>query len=164
MLAGVCGGIGEYFEIDPTLVRLVFVLTTFFGGFGLLAYLLLALVVPEEGSSKQAFDKDEIHKNAQELADKIKKEAKTMAHEIKTEAEKQSKEAKKAGEDWAKTSSDWTGDHNHTHRRGHYGFGIFLLLIGFVFLLSNLGIFSLSHLLVFWPIILIVFGLSFLIG
>jgi phage shock protein C len=47
MIAGVCGGIGEYFGIDPTIVRLLFVLGTIMGGHGLLAYLILMIVVPE---------------------------------------------------------------------------------------------------------------------
>lgn len=48
MIAGVCGGLGEYFGIDPTLVRLLFVIGTLFGGPGLLAYLIMLIVVPEE--------------------------------------------------------------------------------------------------------------------
>ena len=48
-LAGVCGGIGEYFGIDPTVVRVAFVLITLFGIFpGLIAYIVLAFVIPEE--------------------------------------------------------------------------------------------------------------------
>ena len=49
MLAGVCGGIGEYFALDPTLVRLVFVLLAVFTGIGVLAYIVLWIVVPEQG-------------------------------------------------------------------------------------------------------------------
>jgi phage shock protein C len=49
MIAGVAGGLGEYFNIDPTIVRLLFVFTVFFGvGAGLLVYLVLMLLVPEE--------------------------------------------------------------------------------------------------------------------
>ncbi len=48
MVAGVCGGLGTYFNIDATLVRLVFVLATVFGGWGLIVYLALWLVTPEE--------------------------------------------------------------------------------------------------------------------
>ncbi|MBN1485388.1 MAG: PspC domain-containing protein [Chloroflexia bacterium] len=50
MLCGVCGGLAEYFEIDPTLVRLIFVLATFFNGVGLIVYLVLCLIVPEKGA------------------------------------------------------------------------------------------------------------------
>ncbi|MCL4529496.1 MAG: PspC domain-containing protein [Chloroflexi bacterium] len=49
MVAGLCAGLGEYFNIDPTIVRLLFVLA-FFTGFGgiALVYLIMALLVPEE--------------------------------------------------------------------------------------------------------------------
>ena len=44
-IAGVCGGIAEYFDIDSTIIRLAFVLFACLGG-GLLAYLVCALVIP----------------------------------------------------------------------------------------------------------------------
>jgi len=46
-LAGVCGGIGEYFDVDPVLIRLLWIFFTLAGGGGLLAYLIAWLVVPE---------------------------------------------------------------------------------------------------------------------
>ncbi|MCA9883256.1 MAG: PspC domain-containing protein [Anaerolineae bacterium] len=46
MIAGVCGGVAEYFNVDPTLVRLLFVLFALAGGPGLLVYIVLALVMP----------------------------------------------------------------------------------------------------------------------
>lgn len=48
MIAGVCGGLGEYFSIDPTLFRLVFVVAAVFGGSGFIAYLLFMIIVPQE--------------------------------------------------------------------------------------------------------------------
>lgn len=49
MVAGVCGGLGKYLSIDPTLIRLIFALLVFFGvGSGLLVYLVLMIVVPLE--------------------------------------------------------------------------------------------------------------------
>jgi phage shock protein C len=47
MLGGVAGGLAEYFEIDSTLVRIIFVITLFIGGTGIIAYILLWIVVPE---------------------------------------------------------------------------------------------------------------------
>lgn len=47
-LAGVCGGLGEYFNIDPVLVRVLFVLTAMMGGPGLIVYIVLALIIPEQ--------------------------------------------------------------------------------------------------------------------
>ena len=46
MIAGVCGGIAEYFDIDPTPVRLGFVVFSLAGGSGVLAYLIAAVVIP----------------------------------------------------------------------------------------------------------------------
>ncbi|MDO5035514.1 MAG: PspC domain-containing protein [Porphyromonas sp.] len=48
MLAGVCGGIAKYFDMDPTLVRLLWVLFILLGGSGLLAYIICAIVIPSE--------------------------------------------------------------------------------------------------------------------
>lgn len=48
MIGGVCGGIAEYFEVDPTLIRLAFVLIVFAGGAGILAYIIMWIVVPTE--------------------------------------------------------------------------------------------------------------------
>jgi phage shock protein PspC (stress-responsive transcriptional regulator) len=48
MLWGVAGGLGEYLRVDPTLVRLGFAVAAFFGGLGILAYLVMAVVVPQD--------------------------------------------------------------------------------------------------------------------
>ena len=45
-IAGVCGGIAEYFNIDPTLVRLGWVVFCALGGSGLLAYIIMAIIMP----------------------------------------------------------------------------------------------------------------------
>ncbi|HEY8348998.1 MAG TPA: PspC domain-containing protein [Clostridia bacterium] len=45
-IAGVCGGIGEYFGIDPTVIRLLLVLTIFLDGIGILAYFIAWIVMP----------------------------------------------------------------------------------------------------------------------
>lgn len=47
MIGGVCAGLGAHFNIDPTLVRVAFVIMTFAHGSGLLAYLVLWILVPE---------------------------------------------------------------------------------------------------------------------
>ncbi|MBP5653693.1 MAG: PspC domain-containing protein [Lachnospiraceae bacterium] len=45
--AGVCGGIAEYFDIDSTLVRLIWVVLSLAGGSGLLAYIIAAIIMPD---------------------------------------------------------------------------------------------------------------------
>ncbi len=49
VLAGVCGGIGEYFDVDPVLIRLLYLMLTVFTGVvpGIVGYILAILIVPE---------------------------------------------------------------------------------------------------------------------
>jgi len=47
ILAGVCGGLGEYFNIDPVFVRILFVVALFSGGLGLIAYIVFWIATPE---------------------------------------------------------------------------------------------------------------------
>lgn len=53
-LAGVCAGLGEYFDIDPTLIRVLWVLAVVFGGTGILAYIIAWIVMPEEPERREA--------------------------------------------------------------------------------------------------------------
>ena len=47
MICGVCAGIAEYLGMDPTVIRLLWVLLTFFGGSGIIAYIIAAIIIPE---------------------------------------------------------------------------------------------------------------------
>lgn len=53
ILAGVCGGIAEYFDIDPAVVRLVVVLFTLAGGAGVVAYIVAWIIIPEDPNFKR---------------------------------------------------------------------------------------------------------------
>jgi phage shock protein PspC (stress-responsive transcriptional regulator) len=53
ILAGVCGGIGEYFDIDPTIIRLLWILFIFAGGSGIIAYIIAWLIVPQQPRIKK---------------------------------------------------------------------------------------------------------------
>ncbi len=48
MIAGVCGGIAEYFDTDPTIIRLLWIVGSFFWGIGIIAYLAAWIIVPEK--------------------------------------------------------------------------------------------------------------------
>ena len=48
MICGVCAGIGEYLNLDPTVVRLLWILFSMMGGAGLLDYIIAAIIIPEE--------------------------------------------------------------------------------------------------------------------
>ena len=63
MFLGVASGIADYMNIDPAIVRLLFVLLTLTGGHGVLIYLILAIIMPEEGApvgKGHIFDEEEI--------------------------------------------------------------------------------------------------------
>jgi phage shock protein C len=47
-LAGVCGGLAEYFNLDPTLIRVLFIVLAVLGGSGVLLYLALWIIVPKQ--------------------------------------------------------------------------------------------------------------------
>lgn len=47
-LCGVCGGIGEYFDLDPTLIRILWIVFALFFGSGLLAYIICAIIMPNQ--------------------------------------------------------------------------------------------------------------------
>jgi phage shock protein C len=53
MIAGICAGLGEYLDLDPTVIRLVFVLLAFGGGSGVLIYIIMWLIVPIKPESAQ---------------------------------------------------------------------------------------------------------------
>ena len=63
MIAGVCAGLADYFAIDVTLVRIVWALSVFLNGIGLIAYLIAVLVIPENPAHKQ-LEKKQISRNA----------------------------------------------------------------------------------------------------
>lgn len=51
-IAGICGGIGEYFDVDPTIVRIIFIILLLPGGLpGLLPYIILWVIVPDQPST-----------------------------------------------------------------------------------------------------------------
>jgi phage shock protein PspC (stress-responsive transcriptional regulator) len=52
LLAGVCEGLADYLAIDVTLIRVAFVVLTFIGGGGIMAYLACLLLIPEEGTDQ----------------------------------------------------------------------------------------------------------------
>ena len=68
VLWGVCGGLAKYFNTDPVIVRVIFVVTIFFGGLGIIAYLIMAIVVPKE-DSKASEPTDTIKENVKEIKD-----------------------------------------------------------------------------------------------
>jgi phage shock protein PspC (stress-responsive transcriptional regulator) len=71
MVGGVCGGLGKYFGADPSLIRLAFLLIMLAGGSGFLLYLILWVVLPEEGRV-YASAEEATRANAQEIANRAR--------------------------------------------------------------------------------------------
>ena len=134
---GVCGGLAKYFDMDPTIVRIIFVLLVLANGVGILAYIIMAIVVPLEGSKATA-PKETIQENVEE----IKERASELGREIRSTF---------TGEGEAETAEK-------THQRRNI-VGIALIVIGILILMGTLNLFwwfRWGHL---WPVILIAIGL-----
>jgi len=77
MIGGVSGGLGKYFGIDPTIVRLVFVLLAVSGGSGVLLYFILWIVMPREDmlESQGPLSGDEFGRRARQMGDEMRQVA-----------------------------------------------------------------------------------------
>lgn len=51
MICGVCSGVAKYFDVDPTIIRLLWTLFALCGGTGVIAYIICAIIMPEESTS-----------------------------------------------------------------------------------------------------------------
>jgi phage shock protein C len=94
MVGGVCGGFAQYFDIDPTLLRLLFVIFILWGGGGFLAYLICWIVIPTESSVKKTSE-EVIKENSEEIKETVSKTAKGFKTEVKSDSKKEAKNEKK---------------------------------------------------------------------
>lgn len=136
MIAGVCSGLARYLGIDPTLVRLFFVLLGLAGGgIGFLIYLLLWIIVPVEGSQRDVTLEETVRTGSQEIADR----AREMGDDLRNIVNRPNPQAARI-------------------------IGAGLILIGIVFLLENLHLPWLNWLDfdVIWPAMLILAGIALL--
>lgn len=79
VIAGVAGGMGEYFNIDPVLIRLIFVLLSIPGGAGIIIYIIAWIIIPEDpacASGKTAAD--EIKEKANQFAKDIEENVRSV--------------------------------------------------------------------------------------
>jgi len=137
MISGVCGGIAEYFRIDSTIVRIIAVLLIFANGLGILAYIILAIVVPLE-KSEAATSKDAIKENVEEIAGT----AKELGQEIRTTF---------AGEGDKSENTEGI-------RRPHILIGVIIMAVGILLLLSNLNFLGWFRWGYLWSLIIIAVG------
>ncbi|MFC1967428.1 PspC domain-containing protein [Chloroflexota bacterium] len=148
MVSGVCGGLAKYFDMDPVIVRIIFVLLLFANGLGLLAYIIMVIVVPLEGS-KSAEPKDTVKENVEEM--------KKTAEEIKKTAEEFGREISSTFK-----GEDSPGAKDTTSRRRNL-LGIGLIIIGALILMGTLNFFWWFRWGYLWPVIIIAVGLIIVI-
>jgi phage shock protein C len=132
IIAGICSGLADYFGIDVTLIRIIFVLLLIGGGSGFLIYIVLWIMLPLKGDEKEVDYEENIKKTVKDLG----KKAKTMAKEIKKEI---------------KVEKVKTGK-----RQGNF-FGLTLMVLGVLILVEKIVPIFIRWDYV-WPIILITFG------
>lgn len=134
ILGGVCGGIGQYLGVDPTLVRVVFAVLALASGVGVLLYLLLWFIVPREGM-----------------------EASPPREAVRTGAEELAERAREVGE-------EIRGAVRGRDRGFALAIAVILVFLGVALLLRNFGLWWAWWLRfeVLWPLILIAVGVALL--
>ncbi len=138
ILWGVCGGLAKYFDMDPTIVRIIAVLTVFISGAGIIAYIILAIVIPLE-NSKSASPRDTIKENVEE----IKETTSELGREVQSTLT-------------GKTNAERETEIRHRRRNV---FGISIVVIGVLLLLGSLNVFWWMRWTYLWPLIIIAIGL-----
>lgn len=132
VIAGVAGGLGEYFGIDPVLFRVLFVFLILWGGAGILFYLILMFIIPREDGQSA---KDAVLEAAANLKDK----AQETAGEIKHEAEAMKQES-------------WWVNRRHV-------LGVVIIIAGLIFLLNQLFPIKFLKFNFIWPVVIMFIGL-----
>lgn len=111
VIGGVCGGIAEYFDIDPTLVRLLAILIFFFGGSGIIAYIIGWIIIPQNPNGNT----EDNSENKEEIKGKIKKGT--------------DKENKKVEENLPEEGSKGKSEKNR-----NIILGVILIIVGLIFM------------------------------
>ena len=131
MIAGVCGGIGEYFDIDPVLIRIVFLLLCLMGGSGVFFYIFCWIIIPKQGHGSHNQEK------VRDFADELRERAMGF------------------------TSRQETSGGLKRKRRGTPRgniIGIFLVFFGFILLFDKVSSFSFLRWDLFWMVVIILIG------
>jgi phage shock protein C len=88
ILFGVCGGLAEYFDIDPVIIRALFAFVTVAGGSGLFIYIILAIIMPEKNSTAKT-QKEVITENTKDLESKIEEAAENVGKAVDSNRSRQ---------------------------------------------------------------------------
>ena len=150
IIGGVCGGLADYFAVDPVIIRLIFVLLFFFHGIGLIAYIIMLIIVPKE----------------EDVTFKAKNFESREEPEIVDAEIIDDEDEKKGDDDFFSSGNDYAEKpENENPAKEKYDgksiLGISLILIGGIILLERIFPVITFKLLV--PIVLIGAGLYFLI-
>jgi phage shock protein C len=166
MWAGVAGGMAEYFDLDPALVRLMWVGATFVtGGLAIPVYILAWIILPRDertpGTTSSAWRdwSQEFHSETQRLAE----EARRIAQDVRQPHEGVGPEAPpsptSAEEPWWQSERYVERRHHQRHPRST---GIVLVALGVLLLAANAGVFSWIDWRHIWPLIFIGLGVILL--
>ena len=82
IIAGVCGGLGEYFDTNSNIIRLIFILLVFFHGLGVILYVILLIIVPLKPGKEVSVNREE---KIEEMVKGVKEKAKSLIKEFKKE-------------------------------------------------------------------------------
>lgn len=150
---GICGGIGEYFHLDPVIIRVIAVIIALATWVvpGLIAYFIMALIIPLEGSSVDT-PRDSLRENVSDMRDTTSR----LGEEIRTTFENKGT-SKTGAPDEPKPA---TLSPHAVSSSGLYILGLIIIAIGVFFILINIFGWFWHYL---WPILLIVAGLIIII-
>jgi phage shock protein C len=152
VLLGVCGGLGEYFNVDPVIVRVIWIVVTLATAVfpGILAYFIVALVIPLEGSTAST-PRD----NMRETVTDIKDTANSLRDEVKTSFAPKDSTTYSTGQPQPLTPRQQQNTGNHA---ALYVLGIIIIALGVLILLWNI-----FHTWLFWSGLLIAAGIIILL-
>jgi len=83
IIGGVCSGMGAYWDIDPLIIRIIFIALVLAGGIGVLVYLILYIVLPEAKTTAQKIEMKGNPVNIHNIKDSVKKEFDTVRKNMK---------------------------------------------------------------------------------
>jgi phage shock protein PspC (stress-responsive transcriptional regulator) len=159
MLAGVAGGLAEYFDIDPVIIRIIFVITALISGAGIIAYLLLWIIVPLNPEQLNEFYQPR-YSNVPGQKDGNKE----TEHSAGTNTEQQSSSECSADNSNNENFKSYEAESMQDQSKGknkNVLAGAILITLGILFLADNfLPFFRFSD---FWPLVFVAIGIGLIL-
>lgn len=138
VISGVCGGIAEYMNVDPTIVRLIWAISIVYGGIGIIAYIICLIVIPEATDEKRQNDSAD----AQQQYDKNEQSC--------------------PEDQYSSQQDQSSSQHQNTSDRNRIVAGTLLICIGGFMLFRRY--FYWINLGKYWPVLLIVAGIVIIVN